>query len=112
MFVVAAQLRVPVIALVLRKAYGLGAMTMAAGGLQAPVATAAWPSGEFGDRCRRCRWAIAGNNVERNTKEGVVGYRVRVRLDDGHTRTFERTSLGNLHVGDRVRVEAGSFHRV
>ena len=48
MFVVAAQLRVPVVALVLRKAYGLGAMAMAGGGLHAPVATAAWPSGEFG----------------------------------------------------------------
>jgi len=39
---------VPVVAVVLRKAYGLGAMAMAAGGLHAPVATAAWPSGEFG----------------------------------------------------------------
>jgi acetyl-CoA carboxylase carboxyltransferase component len=48
MFVVAAQLRVPVAAIVLRKAYGLGAMAMAAGGMHAPVATAAWPSGEFG----------------------------------------------------------------
>ena len=48
MFVVAAQLRVPVVAVVLRKAYGLGAMAMAAGGLHAPLATAAWPSGEFG----------------------------------------------------------------
>ncbi len=48
MFVVAAQLRVPVVAIVLRKAYGLGAMAMAAGGMHAPVATAAWPSGEFG----------------------------------------------------------------
>jgi acetyl-CoA carboxylase carboxyltransferase component len=48
MFVVAAQLQVPVVAVVLRKAYGLGAMAMAAGGLHAPVATAAWPSGEFG----------------------------------------------------------------
>jgi len=48
MFVVAAQLRVPVIALVLRKAYGLGAMAMAGGGMHSPVATASWPSGEFG----------------------------------------------------------------
>ena len=39
MFVVAAHLRVPVVAVVLRKAYGLGAMAMAAGGLQAPMAT-------------------------------------------------------------------------
>ncbi len=48
MFVVAAQLGVPVVAVVLRKAYGLGAMAMAAGGLHAPLATASWPSGEFG----------------------------------------------------------------
>ena len=48
MFVVAAQLRVPVVVVVLRKAYGLGAMAMAAGGLHAPLATASWPSGEFG----------------------------------------------------------------
>ena len=48
MFVVAAQLHVPVLAVVLRKAYGLGAMAMAAGGLHAPFATASWPSGEFG----------------------------------------------------------------
>ncbi len=48
MFVVAAQLRVPVVAVVLRKAYGLGAMAMAAGGMHSPLATAAWPSGEFG----------------------------------------------------------------
>jgi len=33
---------------VLRKAYGLGAMAMAAGGMHAPMATVAWPSGEFG----------------------------------------------------------------
>ena len=48
MFVVAAQLRVPFFAVVLRKGYGLGAMAMAAGGFQAPVFTVAWPSGEFG----------------------------------------------------------------
>jgi acetyl-CoA carboxylase carboxyltransferase component len=48
MFVVGAQLRVPVLAIVLRKAYGLGAMAMAGGGMHAPIATVAWPSGEFG----------------------------------------------------------------
>ena len=37
MFVVAAQLQVPVVAVVLRKAYGLGAMAMAAGGMHAPL---------------------------------------------------------------------------
>ncbi|HEX6707900.1 MAG TPA: carboxyl transferase domain-containing protein [Albitalea sp.] len=48
MFVVAAHLRVPFFAVVLRKGYGLGAMAMTGGGFHAPVATAAWPSGEFG----------------------------------------------------------------
>lgn len=48
MFVAAAHLRVPFLAVVLRKAYGLGAMAMAAGGFHAPLATAAWPTGEFG----------------------------------------------------------------
>jgi len=48
MFVVGAQLRVPLLAVVLRKGYGLGAMAMAGGGFHAPVLTAAWPSGEFG----------------------------------------------------------------
>jgi outer membrane lipoprotein SlyB len=55
--------------------------------------------------------AIAGNNVERNYKTAVVGYRVNVRLDNGHTRTFQRTSIGNLHVGDRVRVDANGLRR-
>ena len=57
--------------------------------------------------------AIAGNNVERNYKENIVGYRVHVRLDSGSTRTFQRSQLGGLHVGDRVRVDSSSgFHRV
>ena len=48
MFLQAAQLRVPVLAVVLRKGYGLGAMAMTAGGFHATLATVAWPTGEFG----------------------------------------------------------------
>lgn len=48
MFVQAAHLRVPLLAVVLRKGYGLGAMAMAGGGFHAPALTVAWPSGEFG----------------------------------------------------------------
>lgn len=48
LFVVAAALRVPVFTVVLRKAYGLGAMGMAAGGFHATSFTIAWPSAEFG----------------------------------------------------------------
>ena len=48
MFVVAAKLKVPFFAIVLRKGYGLGAQAMTAGGFDAPVFTIAWPTGEFG----------------------------------------------------------------
>jgi acetyl/propionyl-CoA carboxylase alpha subunit/acetyl-CoA carboxylase carboxyltransferase component len=48
MFIAGAQLTVPVCAVVLRKAYGLGAMAMAAGDLHHPALTVSWPSGEFG----------------------------------------------------------------
>jgi len=48
LFVTAASLRVPVLSVVLRRGYGLGAMALTAGHFHAPVATAAWPSGEFG----------------------------------------------------------------
>ena len=44
----AAALRVPVAAVLLRRGYGLGAMALSAGHFHAPVATAAWPTGEFG----------------------------------------------------------------
>jgi len=48
LFVNAAVLRVPVVSVVLRRGYGLGAMALTAGHFHRPVAIAAWPSGEFG----------------------------------------------------------------
>ena len=48
MFVVGASVTVPTMTIVLRKGYGLGAMTMAAGCFKAPLFTVAWPTGEFG----------------------------------------------------------------
>ena len=48
MFIAGARLRVPLLAVVLRKAYGLGAMAMTGGGFHIPFGTVAWPGGEFG----------------------------------------------------------------
>ncbi|PRY48522.1 biotin-dependent enzyme [Geodermatophilus tzadiensis] len=48
LYVAGAQLPVPLLAVVLRKAYGLGAMAMLGGDLRAPLLTLAWPTGEFG----------------------------------------------------------------
>lgn len=48
LFVIAAALRVPYFSVVLRKAFGLGAMGLSGGGFHAPAFTVAWPSAEFG----------------------------------------------------------------
>ncbi|OBI21274.1 hypothetical protein A5714_07295 [Mycobacterium sp. E2462] len=48
LFVVGAQLTVPLGMIILRKAYGLGAMAMAGGSFRAPRFTVAWPTGEIG----------------------------------------------------------------
>jgi len=48
MFVASAKLRVPLLAVVLRKSYGLGAMAMVAGSTRSPSFTVSWPTGEFG----------------------------------------------------------------
>jgi acetyl-CoA carboxylase carboxyltransferase component len=48
LFVVAASLTVPLFTVVLRKAYGLGAMSVAGGSLHEPFFTVAWPTAEFG----------------------------------------------------------------
>ena len=47
-FINAARLGTPMFAVVLRKAYGLGAQAMAGGSTLAPTFCAAWPTGEFG----------------------------------------------------------------
>ncbi len=48
MFVAGASLTIPLVAIFLRKAYGLGAMAMAGGSFAAPIYSASWPTGEFG----------------------------------------------------------------
>ncbi|OZI44355.1 acetyl-CoA carboxylase family protein [Bordetella genomosp. 4] len=48
MFVVAAKLRVALLAIALRKGYGLGAMAMAGGSFRSASCAVSWPTGEFG----------------------------------------------------------------
>lgn len=48
LFVTGANLTVPHVTIVLRKAYGLGAQAMAGGSFKEPFAAVAWPTGEFG----------------------------------------------------------------
>jgi acetyl-CoA carboxylase carboxyltransferase component len=48
LFVIGANITVPLISVVLRKCYGLGAQAMVGGSTKAPAACIAWPTGEFG----------------------------------------------------------------
>ena len=48
MFTIGASLGVPLVCIVLRKGYGLGAQAMAGGSFHAPAAMLSWPTGEFG----------------------------------------------------------------
>lgn len=48
LFIIGAHLRVPLVTIILRKGYGLGAQAMAGGSFARPVATVAWPTGEIG----------------------------------------------------------------
>jgi len=48
LFVTGANITVPMVSIVLRKSYGLGAQAMMGGSTKAPAACVAWPTGEFG----------------------------------------------------------------
>jgi acetyl-CoA carboxylase carboxyltransferase component len=48
LFVAGASVQVPWVSVILRKAYGLGAMAMSGGSLARPDCTVSWPQGEFG----------------------------------------------------------------
>ena len=48
LFVNGANVTVPMVSVVLRKSYGLGAQAMMGGSTKAPAACVAWPTGEFG----------------------------------------------------------------
>ncbi|MBP6382286.1 MAG: hypothetical protein KBG29_03875 [Pseudomonadales bacterium] len=48
LFVAGASITVPLVAIFLRKGYGLGAMAMVGGSFGVPVYAASWPTGEFG----------------------------------------------------------------
>jgi acetyl-CoA carboxylase carboxyltransferase component len=48
LFVTGVNVTVPMLSIVLRKSYGLGAQAMMGGSTKAPIACVAWPTGEFG----------------------------------------------------------------
>jgi acetyl-CoA carboxylase carboxyltransferase component len=85
MFVTGANLAVPLVAVILRKAYGLGAQAMAGGSLKAPVAAVAWPTGELG-----------GMGLEGAVR---LGYRRELAEADDPDALFERLVAGAYERG-------------
>jgi len=54
--------------------------------------------------------AVAGNQIEKRTNQQPV-YNVRLRMNDRSYQTVTQTSIGDLRVGDRVRLENGRIYR-
>ena len=55
---------------------------------------------------------VVGNEVEKRVRgsQSDADYMVRVRMDDGTYQTFRKDEVGNMRVGDRVRVEGGAIY--
>ncbi|PVZ04628.1 acetyl-CoA carboxylase family protein [Actinomycetospora cinnamomea] len=86
LFTVGANLRVPVVLVVLRKAYGLGAMAMAGGSVHRPVLGVAWPTGEFGGMGLEGAVGLG----YRDELEALSGEDRRRRYDELVARLYER----------------------
>jgi len=78
LFVVGANLSVPVVSVVVRKSYGLGAQAMMAGSTKAPLACVAWPTGEFG-----------GMGLEGAVRLGYRKELAAIENDDEREKTFQ-----------------------
>lgn len=49
--------------------------------------------------------AMAGHQIEKSNRQQQDAYRIRVRLDNGGYQTVTLQSIGDLRIGDRVRIE-------
>ena len=56
--------------------------------------------------------ALIGNEVEKNSRREQQAVRVNVQVDHGGMRSFEFKSVGDLRVGDRVRIEGNQLYRL
>jgi outer membrane lipoprotein SlyB len=57
--------------------------------------------------------AVAGNEIQKrsNANRGNDAYHIRVRLDQGGYLTVTQRNIGDLRVGDQVRVENNTAYR-
>jgi outer membrane lipoprotein SlyB len=55
--------------------------------------------------------AVVGHQIEQRNRAQSAMYQIGVRLDNGSYQTVTQESLGNLSVGNRVRIENGRAYR-
>ncbi len=79
LFVVGANLTVPIFSVILRKSYGLGAIAMTGGSYQASMFCVSWPTGEFG-----------GMGLEGSVKLGYRNELAAIEDADERRATFDR----------------------
>jgi len=93
LFVTGANITVPLVSIVLRKSYGLGAQAMMGGSTKAPHATVAWPTGEFG-----------GMGLEGAVRLGYRNELAAIADLDERERTFQTMVDRMYEVGKAVNV--------
>jgi outer membrane lipoprotein SlyB len=55
--------------------------------------------------------AVVGTQVEQRNRQGGTAYQIGVRLDNGGYQTYTQDSVGDLNIGNRVRVDNGRVYR-
>jgi outer membrane lipoprotein SlyB len=55
--------------------------------------------------------AVVGNQVEQRSHQGGSAYQIGVRLDNGGYQTYTQESVGDLNIGNRVRIDNGRVYR-
>ena len=55
--------------------------------------------------------AVVGNEMERRRGSGDYAYRVDVRVENGAIRSMMHSDIGDLRVGDRVRIDGDRVSR-
>ncbi|MGE0766582.1 MAG: carboxyl transferase domain-containing protein [Hyphomicrobiaceae bacterium] len=91
MFLTAANATIPYFTIILRKAYGLGAVAMAGGNFRAPYFTVAWPTGEF-----------APMGIEGQVKLGYRGELAAIADPDERRAYYEKMVAEHYEVGKAV----------
>ena len=91
-----ANLSVPLVAIFLRKGYGLGAQALVGGSLHNPVYTAAWPTGEFG-----------GMGIEGAVKLGYKKELEEMESEEKRKELFDKLVSRMYEVGQAI--EAASY---